>query len=91
MKNAFGAIFVLVCVLGGYAALGGHLAVLWQPFEAVIIVGAAIGAFITSNSPHVIKDCGKRFVETFKKDKYNKEAYIELLTAMYTVFKQALR
>ena len=37
-----GAAVVFACVLGGYVAGGGHLSVLWQPFEAVIIVGAAI-------------------------------------------------
>ena len=35
---------VLGCVLGGYVAMGGKLAVLYQPFELVIIGGA--GAFV---------------------------------------------
>ena len=28
-----GAITVLACVLGGFAAMGGHLFVLWQSFR----------------------------------------------------------
>ena len=38
-----GFIVVFGSVVGGYLALGGHLDVLWQPFEFVIIGGAAIG------------------------------------------------
>ena len=38
-----GAIIVVVSVLGGFVALGGHIDVLIQPFEFVIIVGAALG------------------------------------------------
>ncbi|HYI69542.1 MAG TPA: motility-associated protein, partial [Skermanella sp.] len=59
MLFIIGSITVLVCVLGGYVAMGGHLAVLWQPFEAVIIVGAAIGAFIISNPKTVLGRTGK--------------------------------
>ena len=44
-----GIVTVFVCVLGGYVAMGGKLAALWQPFEVVIIVGAAIGAVIIGN------------------------------------------
>ena len=59
MLFIIGSITVLVCVLGGYAAMGGHLAVLWQPFEAVIILGAAIGAFIIAN-PKTVLDAPAR-------------------------------
>ena len=36
-----GWIIVMVCVIGGYMAMGGKLGPLWQPFELVIIGGAA--------------------------------------------------
>ncbi|HEV3175277.1 MAG TPA: motility-associated protein, partial [Stellaceae bacterium] len=44
-----GSAIVLVSVFGGYALNGGHLAVLFQPFEFLIIAGAALGAFLTAN------------------------------------------
>ena len=50
MRLIIGAIIVFACVFGSYAAMGGHLEVLWQPFEFVIILGAAIGAFIIGNT-----------------------------------------
>ena len=41
MRLIIGAIMVFACVFGSYSAMGGHLLVLWQPFEFVIILGAA--------------------------------------------------
>ena len=40
MFFVIGTLIVFSTVMGGYAALGGHLDVLWQPFEFVIIFGA---------------------------------------------------
>jgi chemotaxis protein MotA len=89
MLFIIGSTTVLVCVLGGYAAMGGHLAVLWQPFEAVIIVGAAIGAFIISNPKTVLGRTGKAMATVLKGSRYNKESYLELLSLQYQVFKIA--
>ena len=55
MRLIVGLIIVLGSVFGGYAASGAHLAVLYQPFEFVIILGAAAGAFVIGNSPTVLK------------------------------------
>ncbi|WP_313901564.1 motility-associated protein, partial [Methylobacterium sp. J-076] len=49
MRLLVGTLIVFGCVFGSYAQMGGHLQVLWQPFEFVIILGAAIGAFIIGN------------------------------------------
>lgn len=61
-----GIVTVFVCVLGGYVAMGGKLAVLWQPFEVVIIVGAAIGAVIIGNQKSVIGKLGRDFGKAAK-------------------------
>ncbi len=58
MLFLIGTLVVIGCVMGGYAANGGHMAVLWQPFEFVIIVGAAIGGFIIGSPMSVIKGTG---------------------------------
>ena len=84
-----GSLFVIACVFGGYAAAGGHLIALWQPFEVVIIVGAAIGAFIISNTMTVIKKACLLPVLLLKGSPYNKQSYIELLSLLFTVFKTA--
>ena len=46
MNFAIGLVIAVGSVIGGYAALGGHLEVLAQPFEFVIICGASLGVFI---------------------------------------------
>ena len=84
-----GALVVVGSVFGGYMANGGHLDVLWQPFEIVIIVGAAIGAFVISNPASVLKGTLKGFGKLLKGSAYKKAAYLELLSLMYQVFKLA--
>lgn len=58
MLFLIGAVFVISCVLTGYVMHHGDLAVLWQPTEFIIIIGAAIGGFIIANPMHVIKGTG---------------------------------
>ncbi|MBT3791505.1 MAG: flagellar motor stator protein MotA [Rhodospirillales bacterium] len=80
---------VLVCVFGGYLAMGGHLYVLYQPFELVIIGGAALGAYIIANPKSVLAATGGGFKKLIAGSRYDKEAYIELLTLQYSIFKLA--
>ncbi len=87
MRLIIGIITVFACVFGGYSAMGGHVEVLWQPFEFVIILGAAIGAFIIANGAPVLKAVPSMFGTMFKGPKYNKTAYLELLGLQYSMFK----
>lgn len=84
-----GAVLVIVSVIGGYTAMGGHLLVLVQPFEGVIIVGSAVGAFIIGNPPFVVKRTIKAVLGLIKGSPYKKESYIELLSLLYQIFKLA--
>lgn len=87
MRLIVGIVVILVCVFGGYTAMGGHLEVLWQPFEAVIILGAALGAFVIGNTGPVLKQSLKVFGTLMKGPKYNKAAYVELLGLQFSIFK----
>ncbi len=58
MSFVIGLIIALSCMLGGFAAMGGHIAVIWQPWEFVIIGGSALGTFVIANSVATIKDTG---------------------------------
>ena len=87
MRLIVGIIIVAVCVFGGYAAMGGKLYVLWQPFEFVIILGAAIGAFIIGNTGPVLKAVPSMFGTLMKGPKYDQAAYLELLGMQFAMFK----
>lgn len=87
MRLIAGILTVIVCVFGGYAAMGGHIEVLWQPFEAVIILGAAIGAFVIANPGPVLKSSLGIFGTLFRGPRYKKDAYVELLGLQFSLFK----
>lgn len=80
---------VFACVLGGYMAMGGKLAVLWQPFEFVIIAGAAVGALIIASPKELLKRIVGSLGYAMKGSRYDKESYLELLSLLYSVFKLA--
>ncbi|MDX1482841.1 MAG: flagellar motor stator protein MotA [Alphaproteobacteria bacterium] len=84
-----GIVTVIACVLGGYVAMGGKLYVLWQPFEFVIIAGAAIGAFVVGNPKSVLVRTVGALGKLLKGSKYDKNAYLELLSLQFAIFKLA--
>ena len=84
-----GALIVILSVLGGYIANGGHMYVLWQPFEILIIVGAAIGSFVIGNPKAVLAKTGGALGQMIKGPRYSKDSYLELLGLMYAIFKIA--
>lgn len=89
MFKIIGHLGVIASVFGGYMLNGGHMSVLWQPFEFMIIAGAAFMAFLVANSPHVIKHTLSDLKAIYKPDKYGKKEYIELFSMLLTVFKTA--
>lgn len=89
MRLIVGTIIVFGCVFGGYAAMGGHIEVLWQPWEYVIILGAAIGAFVIANQGPVLKAVPTMFGTILKGPKYKQQCYVELLGMQYSLYKLA--
>ena len=78
-----GWVVVLLCVFGGFALAGGHLAALWHPIELIIIGGGAIGAFIVSNNSKALKATVKALPTLFKGSKYNQALYMDMLALLY--------
>ncbi|MBB3951454.1 flagellar motor stator protein MotA [Aureimonas jatrophae] len=88
MGIILGLIITVGCVLGGYVAAGGHLYVLWQPYELVIILGAALGTFMIANSMKVVKDTGKAIVEAFKNSVPKQRDYLDLLSLLHSLMRE---
>lgn len=89
MLFAVGLIVVLASVVVGFLGAGGHLEVLWQPFEFVIIFGAAIGAYVIANPAPVLGGTLKSLGKLFKGAKGSKARYLELLSVLFAMFKLA--
>ncbi|MBO0334400.1 flagellar motor stator protein MotA [Sneathiella sp. CAU 1612] len=81
-----GIVVTFGSVAGGYAP-HGSFAVLFQPLEFLIILGAAAGAFLQANPKWVIFGFLKSFGKLMKGAPYDKKAYTELLTLLYALFK----
>jgi chemotaxis protein MotA len=80
-----GYVVVFVCVFGGFAMAGGHIAALFQPLELLMIGGGALGAFLVSNTGNTIKATLKGFGTCFKGSKFNKALYLELILFLYGI------
>jgi chemotaxis protein MotA len=85
MLQIIGSLVVLGCILGGFVAEGGHILALWHPFEIVIIVGSATGAFLISNPMKVVKAAVGGALALPKGPRYRREHYVTLLQLMYDI------
>jgi len=86
-----GYVVVVAAVLGGYAMTGGHMGALYQPAELVIIGGAAIGAFVATNTGKAIRATLKALPGLFKSSKYKKELYLDVMSLLYVLLSKARR
>lgn len=84
-----GYIIILGCVLGGYSLAGGHLAILAQPSEFLIIFGAGIGAFIAANSGNSIKATLAALPMLRKSTRYSKAMFKDVLALMFLLLAKA--
>ncbi|UCD95172.1 MAG: flagellar motor stator protein MotA [Candidatus Zixiibacteriota bacterium] len=86
---AIAGIFVVAAaVVGGYLMEEGHLMVLFQPAEFLIIGGAAIGSLLVGTPPKVLKSLLSQLSKILGSG-LNKKAYIDLLVMMYELFNVA--
>jgi len=80
-----GYIITIFSIFGGFALAGGHMILLWQPVEILMICGGALGAFVVGNSNKALKATIKGLPAVLKETKYSKEVYMELLTLLYEI------
>lgn len=93
MLNAVGLLIIVACVFGSFIMSGGKMGIILEalPHEMMAIGGAAIGAFIVSNSLPTVKLAGKGLMRAFKGGRWKHTDYLDVLTLLYqllTTFKK---
>lgn len=88
MPVILGFIITTASVLGGFAAMGGHIGVIWQPWEYVIICGSALGTFVVANTMKTIKDSGKAIFEAIKGATPTDRQYLDTLGLLFSLMRE---
>lgn len=86
-----GYLIVFLSVFGSYVALGGGLGALYQPFEFLLIFGAALGAYFAASNGRSIAMLLKAVTGALKSSPYSKTLYMELLSLLYALLTKARR
>lgn len=81
-----GIIIVFVSVFGGFLAAGGHLHIIFQPFEFMIIFGAAFGGYVIGNPMGTIKMGIKKAIHALIGKHPSKKDYVEVLQLLFQLF-----
>lgn len=91
MFAIIGIVVVIACVFGGFLLEGGHMGVLWQPIELLIIGGAALGSFFISSPKSIALGTFKHVMHVFKGKEPTAADYLDLLTLLFELINIARR
>ncbi len=78
-----GILLVFGAVVGGFLMEKGHIEVLIQPAELLIIGGASIGTLLVANPVHILKGIAGDLTGVLKGSKFDKKRYLSTLKMMY--------
>jgi chemotaxis protein MotA len=87
LGSLVGIVITVAALLGGFAAMGGQLAVLMQPWEFVIVFGTAVGTFIMANPWKVVVDTGLAAVQAVTGAVPGERYYLDLLGALHALMR----
>lgn len=88
MTIIIGLVITLGAMIGGFMAMGGHVEVIWQPWEYVIICGAALGTFVVANPMKTIRDVGVGLIEVFLAATPKPREYLDVLTVLHDLMRE---
>ncbi|WP_321448523.1 flagellar motor stator protein MotA [uncultured Cohaesibacter sp.] len=88
MSVFLGLAIAMASLLGGFAAMGGHVAVLLQPWEFVIVFGIAFGTFVVANPLKVVFDTGRAILEAITNSTPKRKEYLDVLGLLYTIMRE---
>jgi chemotaxis protein MotA len=83
MFAIIGIVLVFVSVIGAFLMEKGHILVLVQPAELLLIAGAATGTVLVANPTQVIKDIIAGLMGVLKGSPFDKARYLNTLKMMY--------
>ena len=83
MYAIIGIVVVFGAVIGGFLMEKGHMLVLVQPAELLIIAGAATGTLLVANPLHIIKGILGGLTGVLKGSGFDKKRYLSTLKMMY--------
>ncbi len=78
-----GIVTVFVAVISGFLLEKGHIAVLFQPAELLIIAGAASGTVLVANPIRVLKAIAAAVLASLKGSPFTRQRYLNTLKMMY--------
>jgi chemotaxis protein MotA len=81
--KVLGALIIVGCVLGGYVMAHGELAMLWQPAEVIIILGAGLGSLVVGNPKEVLLEMCVQIKGVFVYKRRGEEFQRQLLMLLY--------
>jgi chemotaxis protein MotA len=81
-----GILGVTSCVIIGFVGPGGPLAVLFQPYELIVIGGSAIFTVISANPGNILKGLVPALMGALKGSGITKDTYKDLLGLMASIF-----
>jgi chemotaxis protein MotA len=91
MIAIIGIIVVFGAVAAGYLMEHGHLAVLMQPAELLIILGAGMGTLLIANPLRILKKIVAGAMGVLGGSKFGKARYLTTLRMMYDLLQKARR
>ena len=83
MFAIIGIVVVFGAVIGGFLMEKGHMSVLVQPAELLIIAGAAAGTLLVANPVRILKAILAGLAGAFKGSPFTKQRYLSTLKMMY--------
>jgi len=83
MLAIIGILLVFIAIISGFLMEKGHIAVLLQPAELLIIAGAGVGTMLVANPIRILKDIAGGLVAMLKGSPFTKERYLSTLKMLY--------
>ncbi|MEQ8403910.1 MAG: flagellar motor stator protein MotA [Oceanicaulis sp.] len=89
MFQIVGVLVVFGMVFGGFMLAGGNFTIILKalPFEMMMIMGAAVGAFLIGNSMKTVTKTLGDFAKLLAGSKWKRQDYIDLLTLLFQLTK----